>query len=109
MVGLRIFVAALAVLAVAPSTDAVAQAATPLSPSELESFVGGVVADAMAADHISGVQIAVVQSGRPILLKGYGAASRAPWRPVTSQTLFRLGSTGKTLGSWSCVKWRRAG
>ena len=100
MLELRFFAAA--TLAVALSTNAVAQAPTPLSPGALESFVSGVVADAMAADHISGVQIAVVQSGRPILLKGYGAASRVPWRPVTPQTLFRLGSTGKTF-TWIMV------
>ncbi len=67
------------------------------SPSALDAFVGGVVADAMRADHIAGVSVAVVQHGQPILLKGYGAASLAPWRPVTPDTIFRLGSTTKTF------------
>ncbi len=69
----------------------------PISSVETESFVDGVVEDAMRVDHVSGAAVAVVQNGRAVLVKGYGAASRSPWRRVTPDTPFRIGSTTKTL------------
>lgn len=66
--------------------------------AELEAFVDGVVQDAMAADHIAGVSVAVVQGGRPALLKGYGYSHLNPTRPVDPhRTLFRLASMSKTF------------
>ena len=78
-------------------TQQAAPVSKPIAPSELDAFVDGMVADGMKSDHIAGVSVAVVQGGRPILLKGYGAASLAPWRAVTPDTIFRLGSTTKTF------------
>jgi CubicO group peptidase (beta-lactamase class C family) len=69
----------------------------PLSPEALDAFVSGVTADAMKSEHVAGLSVAIVQNGRPVLAKGYGAASFAPYRPVTPETLFRLGSTTKTF------------
>ncbi|HWA63057.1 MAG TPA: serine hydrolase domain-containing protein [Caulobacteraceae bacterium] len=75
----------------------------PIPPAELEAFVDGVVADAMAHDHIAGVTVSVTQFGQVALKKGYGAASRAPWRPVDpDRTLFRIGSISKTF-TWILV------
>lgn len=76
-----------------------AAAATPpaVSPERLEAFVDGAVRDGMRADHVAGVAVAVVQHGRPVLLKGYGVAARAPLRTVTPDTPFRIGSTTKVF------------
>ena len=69
-----------------------------MPPSELEAFVDGVVRQAMAADHLAGVTVAVVQDGRPVLTKGYGFADLASGRRVDPETsLFRIGSITKTF------------
>lgn len=70
----------------------------PLPSPELQSFVDGVVASAMARDRLAGVAVAVVQDGRAILDKGYGFASFSPERRVDpDRTLFRLGPVSETF------------
>jgi CubicO group peptidase (beta-lactamase class C family) len=68
----------------------------PIPPGELEAFVDGVVRDAMATDHVSGATVAVVQGGKPVLIKGYGfaAADRAV---DPRRDLFRIASVSKTF------------
>lgn len=76
---------------------------TPLPPAELEAFVDGLVRDAMAADHIPGVTISVVQNGQVVLKKGYGFSRLGPARPVDpDRTLFRIASISKTF-TWIAV------
>ena len=72
---------------------------TPIPPAELEAFVDGLVREAMAADHIAGVTVAVVQNGQVALSKGYGFADLEPGarRVDPERTLFRLGSVSKTF------------
>ncbi|MBX7248068.1 MAG: serine hydrolase [Caulobacteraceae bacterium] len=71
-------------------------AGQPIPPAELEAFVDGVIRDAMATDHVSGATVAVVQGGKPILIKGYGMA--APDRAVDpARDLFRIASVSKTF------------
>jgi CubicO group peptidase (beta-lactamase class C family) len=66
--------------------------------TELDALVDGVVRDAMAADHIEGVAVSVVQNGEIVLLKGYGLSRQQPATPVDpSRTLFRIGSVSKTF------------
>jgi CubicO group peptidase (beta-lactamase class C family) len=68
----------------------------PIPPAELEAFVDGVIRDAMATDHVSGATVAVVQGGKPVLLKGYGFA--AAGRAVDpARDLFRIASVSKTF------------
>ncbi len=68
-------------------------------PTELEAFVDGMVRDAMGAEHIAGVAVAVVGGNQILLNKGYGFADYRPRpRPVNpDRTLFRLGSVSKTF------------
>jgi CubicO group peptidase (beta-lactamase class C family) len=69
--------------------------------AELEAFVDGAVAQAMTADHIAGVEVAVVQGGQVVMKKGYGFAGAG--RPVDAdRTLFRIGSISKTF-TWIAV------
>ncbi|HRD28242.1 MAG TPA: serine hydrolase domain-containing protein, partial [Caulobacter sp.] len=75
----------------------------PLPPAELEAYVDGLVRDAMAADHIPGVTVSVVQNGQVVLMKGYGFANLGPARPVDpDRTLFRIASISKTF-TWIAV------
>lgn len=70
----------------------------PIPAAQLEAFVDGVVRDAMAAEHIAGVSVAIVQGGRPALLKGYGLSHLDPVRAVDPhRTLFRLASMSKSF------------
>jgi CubicO group peptidase (beta-lactamase class C family) len=79
------------------------EAGTPIPPAELEALVDGAVQQAMAAGHVPGVTVSVVQNGQVILKKGYGLSSLSPARPVDpDRTLFRVGSISK-LFTWTLV------
>lgn len=97
-----------AIASAAPPTPAVAAPApqagarlTPgqaIPPVELEAFVDGLAAQAMARGHIAGAVVAVVQNGQVLLQKGYGVDRLRPARPVDPQrTLFRLGGVTETF------------
>lgn len=74
-----------------------------IPPSELETFVDGVVRQAMLDDHIPGVAVSVVQGGQTVLKKGYGFAALSPGRPVDpDRTLFRIGAISKVF-TWIAV------
>ena len=90
----------------APTTPALPRAASgarlasgqALSPAELEAFVDGWMADAMAREHVPGAAVSIVQNGQVILKKGYGFADFAARRRVDpDRTLFRIGSVSKTF------------
>ncbi|MEO8813217.1 MAG: serine hydrolase domain-containing protein, partial [Caulobacteraceae bacterium] len=75
----------------------------PIPPLELETFVDGVVSQAMTDDHIAGVTVSIVQDGQVVMKKGYGFAALRPWRPVDpDKTLFRLGSMSEVF-TWILV------
>ena len=79
------------------------QAGQTIAPAELETFVDGVVTQAMQRQHIAGVTVSVVQNGQVLLKKGYGFASLSPQRAVDpDRTLFRIGSISKTF-TWIAV------
>ncbi|OYX29602.1 MAG: hypothetical protein B7Y99_12885, partial [Caulobacterales bacterium 32-69-10] len=104
-----------------PSAPAPVPAAAPrpgarLAPGQaipfpdLEAFVDGAVREAMAAGHVAGVAVAVVQNGQVVLEKGYGLSRVRPQAPVDpSQTLFRLGSVSKTFTWLAVLKQAEAG
>ena len=82
----------------------------PIPAAELEAFVDGTVRDAMAAGHVAGVAVAVVQNGQVVLEKGYGFAHASPLAPVDPRrTLFRLGSISKTFTWLAVLKAAEAG
>ncbi|MDP9362526.1 MAG: serine hydrolase [Acidobacteriota bacterium] len=53
--------------------------------------------DTVAAWHVPGLAIAVVQNDRVIFLKGYGIKEVGKSQPVTADTLFEIGSTTKAF------------
>lgn len=77
---------------------------TPLQAPLLESYVDGVMAAAMAQQHVAGAAVVVVQNGQVVLKKGYGVDRLSPRRAVDpDRTLFRLGSISKTF-TWIALQ-----
>jgi CubicO group peptidase (beta-lactamase class C family) len=71
--------------------------------AELEAFVDGLAAEAMARYHIAGAVVVVVQNGQTSLQKGYGVDRLSPARPVDpARTLFRLGPVTEMF-TWALV------
>jgi CubicO group peptidase (beta-lactamase class C family) len=83
--------------------NAPSQAQGPTDPAELEAFLDDFFAQEMEAYHIAGAAISVVKDGKLFLAKGYGYADIEKGIPVDpEQTIFRIGSVGKTL-TWTAV------
>jgi CubicO group peptidase (beta-lactamase class C family) len=76
--------------------DAVAQTQDPVEHAKMEAFVDGAVREAMGAEKIAGVSVAVVDRAGVVLARGYGAAAFEPYRKADADTLFRVGSISKT-------------
>ena len=86
----------------APATAAGAPSRS-LSLSEIESFFDVTLTEQMAAEHLVGATVAVVQDDALIFAKGYGYADQAQRVPVQAdRTLFFVGSAGK-LFTWTAV------
>jgi CubicO group peptidase (beta-lactamase class C family) len=81
-----------------------AQDAAPhaLTAADVAAFVDGYLPTEMERAGIDGVSVAVVQDGQVLLARGYGLADREHHVPVTSGTLFRIGSISK-LFAWTAV------
>ena len=79
------------------------QAQGPTDPAELEAFLDELFGKEMEAYHIAGAAIAVVKDGKVFFAKGYGYADIKNGIPVDpEQTIFRIGSVGKTF-TWTAV------
>jgi CubicO group peptidase (beta-lactamase class C family) len=76
--------------------DAAAQAEGQVERAKIEAFVDGAVREAMRADKIAGVSVAIVDSTGVVMARGYGAAAFEPYQKVDAETLFRVGSISKT-------------
>jgi CubicO group peptidase (beta-lactamase class C family) len=75
----------------------IAAAADPAEPPpELKGF-DEFVAEVMKEAKVPGLAVAVVHDGQVILSKGYGQRNVAEQLPVTSQTLFAIGSITKSF------------
>jgi CubicO group peptidase (beta-lactamase class C family) len=95
---------AAALLAAGAALGARAQDATAhaLTAADVAAFVDGYLPTEMERAGIDGVSVAVVRDGQVLLTRGYGSADRARHVPVTSGTLFRIGSISK-LFTWTAV------
>ena len=51
----------------------------------------------MLKQHIPGVALAVIKDGKVIKLRGYGLANVETGLPVTSETVFKIGSISKPI------------
>jgi CubicO group peptidase (beta-lactamase class C family) len=87
---------ALAIVAALAATDARAETPASVDPAKIEAFVDGAVREAMRAEKIAGISVAIVDRSGVVMTRGYGAAAFEPYRRVDADTLFRVGSISKT-------------
>lgn len=108
--------AALAVALVAcsapqPSTTASAAGAAPtvklppLNPADLDSVIQRV----MKEKQLVGLSIGVMQDGKPVYVKAFGFRSLAPNAPVTTTTMFPVGSVTKQFTCSSALLLQQDG
>ena len=87
---------ALAMVVAFAGEQAYAQTSAPIDHAKVEAFVDGAVREAMRAEKIAGVSVAIVDRAGVVMTRGYGAAAFEPYRKVDADTLFRVGSISKT-------------
>jgi CubicO group peptidase (beta-lactamase class C family) len=79
------------------------EASGPTDSAELEDFLDDFFAKAMKEYHIAGAAVSIVKDGKLFFAKGYGYADLEKSIPVDpEQTIFRVGSVGKTF-TWTAV------
>lgn len=75
----------------------------PIDPTELKTFMDGLLVKQMDAFQIVGATISIVQNDQIIFANGYGFANLETKMPVVAdKTLFRAGSVSK-LFTWTAV------
>ncbi|MCC8400306.1 beta-lactamase [Paraburkholderia sp. MMS20-SJTN17] len=77
------------------ATSPASHAAEPLA-AQLKPTVDAAIRPLMAKYHIAGMAVGVIEDGKPYVYN-YGVASTQTGKPVTSDTLFELGSVSKTF------------
>src|SRR2546426_6138061 len=88
---------------VAQKPEPVPSTAHPMTESDVEAFLDGLVPLQLERDDIAGVAIAVVKDGKVLFAKGYGYSDVKKKTPVSAEnTLFRPGSISK-LFTWTAV------
>lgn len=86
-------------------TGAGKQAPPPRTLDELKAAIGRVLVETKTP----GAGIAIVTRGQDTLIDGIGKADIAAGRPVTADTLFRIGSVSKGFASLSILKLQEQG
>ncbi len=74
-----------------PTASSPHSSVPPINVAEIDSLVRHVVDD----KHLIGLSIGVMQDGSVVLAKGYGLRSIEPREPVTTSTMFPIGSVTK--------------
>ena len=82
---------------------AISQGNGPTDPGEMKSFLDDLLNKQLDENHIAGAAVAVVKDGKLFFARGYGYADLENKIPVDpEQTIFRIGSVGKTF-TWTAV------
>jgi len=71
--------------------------------------VDALVEEARKAWAVPGAAVAIVKDDQVVHLKGYGVKERGKSDPVTPDTIFNIGSTGKSFTRWRSPSWRTKG
>ena len=91
----RLLVAVAAAVLLAASLQSEVSAAA-LSEAQVEGIVAKTIRPLMDRYGIPGMAVGIIVQGHPYVFD-YGLASKAPDKPVTSDTLFEVGSVSKTF------------
>lgn len=84
--------------------------ATPLDPTDVETFFDERLPAQLAAYDLAGATVAVVADGEPVLTKGYGMADVHADAPVRAdETRFRIASTSKAVTGTAVMRAVEAG
>ena len=95
--------ATLCALLMAMPAQAEPAAAAPLTSTDVEAWLDGLMPYALEQGDIAGAVVVVVKDGQILLKKGYGYSDMAKRTPVDpDRTLFRPGSVSK-LFTWTAV------
>jgi CubicO group peptidase (beta-lactamase class C family) len=89
---------------------AIATASHTLPASEV-SVAGDLIPRLMPKENVSGAAVALIKDGRIVLAEGYGVRDTETQAPVTTATLFNIGSISKSftaLGVAQLVDQRKA-
>ena len=89
-----------AVLAIGLSSHGLA---APRATESMGRAIDRVATQAVASGETPGLQVAVFQNGRPVLVKGYGSASLELKVPVSNDSVFRIGSVTKQFTAASIL------
>ena len=101
----RLFVVLAVTLALRAATAHGAALDRPRTLDELKARIAGV----LARTHVPGVGLALVTRDRVLWAGGVGLADRDAGRPVTADTMFRVGSITKSFVSLALVKLSEEG
>jgi CubicO group peptidase (beta-lactamase class C family) len=98
-----LYALALCILSILPAS------AQQKSPSaEKRAAIEKAVSSFMSGNGVPGVSVAVVLDGQPAWSAGFGAADLEDYAPVTSSSLFRLGSISKPITATAILQlWER--
>lgn len=69
----------------------------------VETRIDQIVNNAMRQYSIPGMAVAVIKDGKPLIIKGYGFANFYKKVPVTTDTLFALGSVSKVITGFALM------
>lgn len=78
-------------------------------PSEKRIAIEKAVSSFMAANSVPGISVAVVQNGKLIWSEGFGMADLENFVPAWLATLYRLGSTSKTITATAILQLSERG
>ncbi|MCW8419235.1 beta-lactamase family protein [Fluoribacter dumoffii] len=65
--------------------------------------IDNIVTEFMQNNHVPGLALAVLQDGKPFLIKGYGYAHIETNDPVNTETLFGIGSVSKVITAFALM------
>lgn len=75
-----------------------------LSPQEFVSYINKKIPQLMKAEKIPGAAVVLVEKGRILQVRGFGYRDKAKKLPVTTETVFQVGSISKSMTAWGVMK-----
>src|SRR5437867_11004870 len=91
---------ALVAWSIVAAATARAQQAAPIDTARIDSIIRKHVAD----KQIIGVSVGIMQNGKVVFARGYGSADVETKRPVTTSTMFAIGSVTKQFTCSALLK-----